>query len=1194
MSELDFNSIKISVASPEDILSWSHGEVIKPETINYRTQRPEKDGLFSERIFGPTKDYECYCGKYRRIRYKGVVCDRCGVEVTHSSVRRERMGHISLATPVTHIWFLKVIPSRIGLFTNIPIQKLEKVIYYAAYVITSINEEARKRVLKEIGSEFDAKKKGLDKQKSKDLESATEQTRDLISDLSIGQILSEAEYFTLSKKFGDVFEAGSGAEAVKKILEGVDLKKVYNQIEKDLESTKEELKRKKLLIRLKLLHSFIKAKLRPEWMVMNVLPVLPPELRPRVPLDGGRYATSDLNDLYRRVINRNNRLKKLLELNAPEVIVVNEKRMLQEAVDALIDNSIRFGTAAVQMSKQKKPLRSLADILKGKKGRFRQNLLGKRVDYSGRSVIVVGPELKLQNCGLPKKMALELFKPFVISRIIKDGLAHTVKNATRLIEQAPAEIWAILEDVIADKKVLLNRAPTLHRLGIQAFKPILTEDLAIRIPPMVCKAFNADFDGDQMAVHLPLSKESQKEAEELMLSTRNILKPASGDPIVIPSQDIVLGVYYLTRVDSDALGAGKVFSSSDEALLANDFGYVDINAPIKVKLDGQKEFVETTVGRLIFNTALPQGIGFVNDALNSKALQRLAAEVIDIYGPEMTWETMDKIKNLGFKYATLSAVSWGMDDLIVPKEKPSILAGAEKEIEKIQGQYEEGLLTDSERKARVVDVWQEAKRKISKVVPEALKIQSKFNSVFSIIDSGARSSWVAVVQMMGMKGLVSNPSGEIIELPIKSSYKERLTPLEYFISTHGARKGLTDTALKTASAGYLTRRLVDVAQDITIREDDCGTSEGTEILRKDGEEFGYSYEHRIFGRVPLEDVKSGNKILARVGEIIDRKAAKIIFQDEKIQSVKVRSPLYCKTLYGVCSKCYGLDMGWGGLIKKGQAVGVIAAQSIGEPGTQLTMRTFHIGGVAGLDITHGLPRIEEIFEARSPKGKAILAEEDGIIEDIEQRDAVKVIKLKIPKNKKSKIIEYIIPRTVEVFVGLGARVSKGDQLCEGNVDLKELFEFKGKEAVERYMINEIQKIYVPEGNIINDKHIEIIIRQMFSRVRIKESGDTDFVMGEVSSKSKFLEINREMKAKGKKPARAQQLLMGVKSVSLSTDSFLSAASFQETARVLVSAAAEGKEDKLRGLKENVIIGRLIPAGTGYRDKTTAKKEETEE
>ena len=1194
MPELDFNSIKIKVASPEDILSWSHGEVIKPETINYRTQRPEKDGLFSERIFGPTKDYECYCGKYRRIRYKGIVCDRCGVEVTHSSVRRERMGHISLAAPVTHIWFLKVVPSKIGLFTNIPIQKLEKVVYYAAYVITSINEEARKRVLKEIEAEFGIKRKGLDKKNLKELESAIEQTKSLIASLQVGQILSEAEYFNLSKKFGDVFEAGSGAEAIKKILEGIDLKKTYNQIEKDLENTKEELKRKKLLVKLKLTHSFIKAKLKPEWLITSVLPVLPPELRPMVPLDGGRYATSDLNDLYRRVINRNNRLKKLLELSAPEVIIVNEKRMLQEAVDALIDNSIRFGTATTQMSKQKKPLRSLADILKGKKGRFRQNLLGKRVDYSGRSVIVVGPELKLYNCGLPKKMALELFKPFIISRILKDGLAHTVKNATRLIEQAPAEVWAILEDVIADKKVLLNRAPTLHRLGIQAFKPILIEGLAIRIPPMVCKAFNADFDGDQMAVHLPLSKEAQKEAEELMLSTRNILKPASGDPIVIPSQDIVLGVYYLTKIDNDALGAGKAFSSANEALLAHDFDAVAVNAPIKIKLEGQKELVETSVGRLIFNGSLPEGFGFVNDSLNSKTLQKLAAEIIDVYGTEITWQTMDKIKDLGFKYATLSAISWGMDDLIVPKEKKEILADAEKEIEKISEQYEEGLLTDSERRSRVVAIWEAAKGRIAKVVPEALKAQSKFNSVFSIIDSGARASWTQVVQMMGMRGLVSNPSGEIIELPIKSSYKERLTPLEYFISTHGARKGLTDTALKTASAGYLTRRLVDVSQDVTIKEDDCGATEGIEILRADGEEFGYSFEHRVFGRVAFDDIKSGNKILVKGGEIISRKDAKVINSDAKIKSVKARSPLYCKTLYGICSKCYGLDLGWRGLIKKGQAVGVIAAQSIGEPGTQLTMRTFHTGGIAGIDITHGLPRVEEIFEARAPKGKAILADEDGIIVDIEQSDSVKVIKLKVLKNKKSKIIEYTIPRTVEVYAGLNDKVAKGDQLCEGSVDLKELFEHKGKEVVERYMINEIQKIYVPEGNIINDKHIEIIIRQMFSRVRIKEAGDTDFVMGEVMSKARFLETNREMKVRGKKPARAQQLLMGVKSVSLSTDSFLSAASFQETARVLVSAAVEGKEDKLRGLKENVIIGRLIPAGTGYKDKVAAKKEETEE
>ena len=1178
---MNFNAIKLKVASPEEILKWSHGEVTKPETINYRTQRPEKDGLFSERIFGPTKDYECYCGKYRRVRYKGLTCDKCGVEVTHSSVRRERMGHISLAAPVAHIWFLKVVPSRLSLFLDIPVQKLEKVVYYAAYVITHVNEDARKRVLKELEDEVKMKKKEFEdsKDKAKLVEERAEQIKKQLKSLKEGQILAEAEYFELSRKYGDVLEALSGAGAVRQLLEKIDFKKLLAKTEHELEETGDEGQKRKLLMRLRLIHAFTRHNMRPEWMVMTELPVLPPEIRPMVALDGGRYATSDLNDLYRRVINRNNRLKKLMELHAPEIIVVNEKRMLQEAVDALIDNASRGGSA-VQLSAQKRPLRSLADILKGKQGRFRQNLLGKRVDYSGRSVIIVGPELPLNCCGLPKKMALELFKPFVISRIISDGLAHTIKNATRLIEQAPAEVWAILEDVIKDKKVLLNRAPTLHRLGIQAFKPVLHEELAIKIPPMVCSAFNADFDGDQMAVHLPLSDEAQNEAEELMLASRNILKPADGAPVASPSLDIVLGCYYLTSIVDTAQGAGKSFSSVNEAKLAYETAYVAINAPVKV-LMSKGEMVDTSVGRIIFNTALPANFGFVNKVMNKKELQKVVSAVTAEYGIDNTWTILDAIKTLGFKYATLSATTWAMSDLIIPKDKKMIITQAEKEVAVVEQQYEEGFLTDDERRERVIDIWTATMDKISKVTPLALKESGPENSAYSIIESGARGTWASAMQMIGMKGLVQNPQGDIIELPVKSSFKEGLSVLEFFINSHGARKGLTDTALKTAEAGYLTRKLVDVSQNLIIREDDCKTTEGATLYRADGDEYGYAFGTRCFSRTVLEDVKVGNKIIVRAGESITREAAEAINNEPKIEAIKVRSPLRCKTLYGVCSKCYGYDLGRGEMIKTGEAVGVIAAQSIGEPGTQLTLRTFHKGGIAGVDITHGLPRVQEIFECRLPKGKAILAEEDGTIEDIEDKDALKVIHLKIMKGKKVKVVEYLVPRSIQLFVKVGDVVEKGTQLSEGSLDLKELFEYQGIEAVERYAVNEIQRIYVPEGNTINDKHIEIIVKQMFSRVMIKEGGETDFVTGEVVEKSRFLEINREMRKAGKAPAKAKQLLLGIARVSLSTESFLSSASFQETNRVLVAAATEGKEDRLLGLKENVIIGKLIPAGTGY-------------
>lgn len=1177
---LNINSIKIKIASPERILFWSHGEVLKPETINYRTQRPEKDGLFAERIFGPTKDYECYCGKYKKVRYKNMVCDKCSVEVTRSSVRRERMGHISLAAPAAHIWFLRNIPSRIGLIIDVPLQKLIKVIYYASCIVTSVNEENKKKFIEAIEKEFDSRKKGISSDKLDDLKKGMEAAKEELKSLTVGKVLTESEYFNLSKKMAGVFEAESGAEAVLKILKSIDLEREAKKTEKEIENIKDVGRRKKLFFKLKLLRSFIKNNQRPEWMILTVLPVLPPDLRPMVPLDGGRYATSDLNDLYRRVINRNNRLKKLIEIQAPEVIVINEKRMLQEAVDALIDNSARFGVQ--QLSSRRRPLKSLADILKGKEGRFRQNLLGKRVDYSGRSVIVGGPELRFNECGLPKKMALELFKPFVISKIIEKGLAYNIRNANRLIDAATPEIWGILEDIIKDKKVLLNRAPTLHRLGIQSFKPVLIEDLAIRIPPMVCTAFNADFDGDQMAVHVPLSNEAQKEANERMLASHNILKPATGEPIAQPTQDIVLGTYFLTKIKPiKEVKSEKIFSSFTEARMAHDFGFVKINEPIKVRING--ELTETSVGRIIFNSALPDDFGFINKLMNRKELGNLVSSCIDKYGIGNMWEILDKIKTLGFYYATFSGVSWGMADLIVPEEKQKIIQEAEKEENLVKEQYKEGLLTDAERYVRVINIWDRVKDQISSITPKTL---NPYNSVFYIIDSGARGSWSPLVQMMGMKGLVSNPQGETIELPIKSSYKEGLTVLEFFINTHGARKGLTDTALKTASAGYLTRRLVDVAQDLIIRENDCRTTEGIEVPRKEGDDYGYHFASRIFGRTALEDIKIGNKTLVKAGEIIDRAVAKKI-EESKIDSIKIRSSIKCKTLYGICSKCYGYDLAELKPINIGEAVGVIAAQSIGEPGTQLTLKTFHTGGVAGVDITHGLERVQELFEARVPKGKAYLAEDDGIIEDIEERRLLKIIKLKISKasskgKKVSKIIEYPVSRTTTIFVKIKDKVSKGDQLCEGSIDIHEFFGLRNKEAAERYIINEIQKIYVSEGSAINDKHLEIIVRQMFSRVQISDAGDTNLIPGEVVEKSKFMEVNREAKKRGKKPARAKQLLMGITRVALSTESFLSAASFQETARVLVSAASEGKEDKLRGLKENVIIGKLIPAGTGYQ------------
>ncbi|MEK7086963.1 MAG: DNA-directed RNA polymerase subunit beta', partial [Patescibacteria group bacterium] len=979
---VNLKSISIKVASPEDIALWSHGEVLKPETLNYRTQRPEKDGLFSERIFGPTKDYECYCGKYKKIRYKGIVCEKCGVEVTRSIVRRERMGHVNLASPIVHIWFLKTVPSKIGLLLNISASKLEKVVYYAAFIVTAVNEENKLRALKALKSEFKSLKSQQEKEAVSGLKESKERSEEILAVLKPGLILTEDEYYFLAEKFGDVFEADRGGGAIRKILEGLDLNKLYKALKAELEEVKDANREKRILQRLKLVHFLVKTNIKPEWMVFTVLPVLPPELRPMVALDGGRYATADLNDLYRRVINRNNRLKKLIELKSPEVIVANEKRMLQEAVDALIDNSIHLGSQ--MLSSRRRPLRSLADMLRGKQGRFRQNLLGKRVDYSGRSVIVVGPELKLNECGLPKQLALELFRPFVINKIIEGGLAYNIKQANRLIEQESAEIWALLEEVIAKKRVLLNRAPTLHRLGIQAFKPVLIEDLAIRIPPMVCTAFNADFDGDQMAVHLPLGEEAQYEARELMDSRKNLLKPANGDPIANPTQDVVLGCYFLTQIRPGAVGEGKTFANFTEATLAHEAGLLDLNAKIKIFAKG--ELRETTYGRFIFNQILPPDFPFLDEHLNKKSLSKLIAKIVEKYGLESTSEYLDKIKSLGFAYSTLSAITWGMNDTVIPKEKKGILEEGEAAVALVQSQFKEGLLSEEERAEKTIGIWTNVREKIVTLISSALSTE---NPIHSIINSGAKGSWLQSSQIMGIKGLVINPRGETIELPVKNSYKEGLNILEYFISTHGARKGSTDTALKTASAGYLTRRLVDVSQDLIVKELDCKTKEGLAVIRKEGDEYGYPFADRLYSRVSLNDIRIDRKIVVKANEIITREAAKAI-QESKTESVEIRSPIKCKTLYGICSMCYGLDLSRNELVDIGEAVGVIAAQSIGEPGTQLTLRTFHIGGVAGVDITHGLPRVEEIFEVRPPKGRALLCKNDGRISAIEERGLSRV------------------------------------------------------------------------------------------------------------------------------------------------------------------------------------------------------------
>ncbi|MBU4285075.1 DNA-directed RNA polymerase subunit beta' [Patescibacteria group bacterium] len=1199
----EFNGLQLKIAGPEEILSWSHGEITKPETINYRTQRAEKDGLFCEKIFGPEKDWECYCGKYRKIRYKGVVCDRCGVEVTRSIVRRERMGHIKLAVPISHIWFLRGVPSRIGLILDISVQKLEKVVYFVAYIITNVDEKAKEKAFNDIEKEFKAKLKTIkDKEAKKELKLARDKAKEELSKIKKLEIISELTFRYLSQRYSDVFSAGIGAQALRDICKELDLEKIVSELEEQLKKV-ESIQKRKILQRLRLIKGFQRAGIRPEWMFLTILPVMPADLRPMVQLDGGRYATSDVNDLYRRVINRNNRLKRLLELNAPEVICRNEKRMLQEAIDALIDNSARRGQKAVMAATgQKRQLKSLADQLKGKQGRFRQNLLGKRVDYSGRSVIVVGPELKLHQCGIPKTMALELFKPFIINKLIEREIVFNIRGARRLIEEGVEEVWEILEEVTERYYVLLNRAPTLHRLGVQAFKPILVEGLAIQLHPMICKAFNADFDGDQMAVHLPLSEKAQRESREIMLSSVNLFKPATGEPVVAPSQDIVLGCYFMTKIESGFKGEGKIFSTPEEAIMAYQLDVIDLQAAIKVKIptqggsDSGGDIIDTSAGRVIFNTVLPPEIGFKNKEMTQKELKGVVEEIINILGTEKTPEILDKIKTLGFKYATKSGLSWGMDDISLPVEKPRIVEEAIRKVEQIRKQYQEGLLTRAERRSKIIEIWSKVKNEISVLVSQTLDPHGSIHTIFS---SGARGSWGQAVQMAGMKGLVINPASETLELPIISSFKEGFNVLEYFISTHGGRKGLADTALKTASAGYLTRRLVDVAQDVIIKEADCKDKEGIIFYKRDLEDLGISLVVQLTGRVILEDIVVKGKVIAEKNELLTKKKAQEI-EVAGIDKLRVRSVISCKAKFGVCQQCYGYDLGRNKLVEKGEAVGIVTAQAIGEPGTQLTLRTFHTGGVAGgADITQGLPRVEEIFEARVPRNKAVLSELNGKIIDIKEHKGQRIItvdgwqELKNKKRKKTSK-EYIVSPQVGVWVQKGDEVSQGQQLCEGSVDLKDLFKLAGLEALRRYIIKEIQGIYSIQGEGLNNKHIELIVRQMLSRVRVKDEGDTNLLVGAIIEKDIFLQANDKAKKMGKKPATAVQVLMGITKIALSTESFLSAASFMETVRVLIKAASEGRIDRLRGLKENVILGRLIPAGTGYREMVEDKEREKEE
>jgi DNA-directed RNA polymerase subunit beta' len=1387
----NFDAIRISLASPDQIKGWSSGEVTKPETINYRTLKPEKDGLFDERIFGPTKDWECYCGKYKRIRYKGIICDKCGVEVTRSKVRRERMGHIKLASPVSHIWYFKGTPSRLGILLDISPRNLERILYFALYVVTRVDETERERALARIDEEMgerigraqgvveekrgeleaavadkraeveasyeadlrrhderfatrseelttaaqgveaglkgtrkpvaeeivftptgevvasagdapkdalaslrkavqdevasvdadvkqakaEAKERldaavadltaGIDSALATEREQVARETDDAklaaraarqqIGDVKVMQTLTESEYRNLADQYGRLFDAGMGAEAVKKIIEALDLDELAQRLHVEMRQTSGQ-RRKKAIKRLRLIEAFRKSGARPEWMILSTLPVIPPDLRPMVQLDGGRFATSDLNDLYRRVINRNNRLSRLLDLEAPEIIIRNEKRMLQEACDALIDNG-RRGRAIAGTGNHR--LKSLSDMLKGKQGRFRQNLLGKRVDYSGRSVIVVGPELKLHQCGLPKKMALELFKPFVMRQLVEKGFAHNIKSAKRIVERVRPEVWDVLEEVIKDHPVLLNRAPTLHRLGIQAFMPVLVEGSAIQIHPLVCFAFNADFDGDQMAVHVPLSTAAQKEAKELMLSTQNLLSAADGSPVVSPTHDMVLGCYYLTVEAPDEKGAGKVFSSADEAMMAAQLGYVHVQAPVRVELEVREpavegdgdgsapprhELIETTPGRVIFNTVIPAELGYINRVMDRKGLKALIAQCYRELGPAATTRLVDGIKTLGFHYATVAGITIGIDDIRVPGEKVALLATADGRVTDIDREFRKGFITEDERYNQTVDVWRETTDQVTKKMLDGL---DKRGSVWMITHSGARGNVTQVHQLAGMRGLMADPSGRIIDLPIRSNLREGMSVLEYFISSHGARKGLADTALRTADSGYLTRRLVDVAQDVITREDDCGTSIGTWITRDESQQIPEPFVDRLIGRMAALDVvdeKSGDVVVAANAEIDEVAIERI--DALRLDRVSVRSPLTCAARHGVCRMCYGRNLASGRLVELGQAVGIIAAQSIGEPGTQLTMRTFHTGGVAGEDITQGLPRVEELFEARIPKGQATMTEIDGTVEVVRagqdqaitvrvtHRDAYdtpikltpqhevlvsdgdevaegqllarvgegdELVEVKAPAagrvTKKGKTLtlhsedldtrEYEVRHSDRLLVDTGAAVLAGDPLTGGPLNPKDLLLIKGVDTVQRFLVAEVQKVYRSQGVTIADKHIEIIVRQMLRKVTVDSAGDTELLPSELIDRFEFEEVNNRILAEGGEPATAQTVLLGVTKASLNTSSFLAAASFQETTRVLTEAAINGAKDHLLGLKENVIIGKLIPAGTGAEARALA-------
>ncbi|RDV80525.1 DNA-directed RNA polymerase subunit beta' [Ammonifex thiophilus] len=1166
MLELDrFDRIRIGLASPEQIRAWSYGEVKKPETINYRTLKPERDGLFCERIFGPTKDWECYCGKYKRVRYKGVICDRCGVEVTRAKVRRERLGHIELAAPVSHIWYFKGIPSRMGLLLDMSPRALEKVLYFVNYIVLDPGD----------------------------------------TPLVKKQLLTDAEYREYREKYGDSFRAGMGAEAIKELLAEIDLDQLAQELRQEIKESTGQ-RRVRAIRRLEVVEAFRKSGNRPEWMILEVLPVIPPELRPMVQLDGGRFATSDLNDLYRRVINRNNRLKRLLELGAPDIIVRNEKRMLQEAVDALIDNGRRGRPVT---GPGNRPLKSLSDMLKGKQGRFRQNLLGKRVDYSGRSVIVVGPTLKLHQCGLPREMALELFKPFVMHKLVKKGLAHNIKSAKRMVERMRPEVWGVLEEVVKDHPVLLNRAPTLHRLGIQAFEPVLVEGRAIQIHPLVCTAYNADFDGDQMAVHVPLSAEAQAEARLLMLSTNNILCPKDGKPITIPTQDLVIGIYYLTLERPGEVVEDRYFADPDDVVRAYEMGFVPLQARVRVRLAGVKlpeRWLETTPGRLIFFQAVPEPLLFKWDEEGNRVLtslaQRILSEAVDKkllveiidrcyrrLGFAQTAEFLDNIKELGFRFATRAGLTIGLEDLEVPPEKPQVLAEAEKEVEEVERQYRRGLITKEERYRKVIGIWSAVTERIKNLLVQRL---DRFNPVYMMAISGARGNIQQIRQLAGMRGLMADPSGRIIEVPIRASFREGLTVLEYFISTHGARKGLADTALRTADSGYLTRRLVDVAQDVIVREEDCGTDDYIEVEEiRDGNEVIEPLADRILGRIAAEDVVDPEKgtLICAKGEEIDEDAVEKITA-AGIKKVKVRSVLTCRTRHGVCARCYGRDLGTGFLVEIGEAVGIIAAQSIGEPGTQLTMRTFHTGGVAGEDITQGLPRVEELFEARRPRGQAIIAEAAGVVEvrEVKGRREIELVK------DDGERVVYQVPFGARIKVKTGDRVEAGDELTEGSVNPHDLLRIKGMKAAQLYLLREVQRVYRMQGVEINDKHIEIIIRQMSKKIKVEDSGDTELLPGSLVDWYEFEDENARVRALGGQEAVGRPVILGITKASLATDSFLAAASFQETTRVLTDAAIKGKVDPLLGLKENVIIGKLIPAGTGlnrYRSIKVVSEEE---